>query len=64
MPKYEPPREDGLKGYVVTVSNWGKVVAHVTYAKTALSARHAILGRPRPGVYITNVRRKLEDESD
>ena len=57
--KYEPVREDGTKGYVVTMSDWGKRREYEVYAKDAPSARHRALGRPRTGVYILGVKRKL-----
>ena len=57
--KYEPARVDGTKGYIVTMSDWGKRREREVYAKDAPSARFRVLPRRMVGVYIIGVKRKL-----
>jgi hypothetical protein len=62
MAKYEPPRDDGKKGYVVTIWDWGKTYTRTVYAKDAADARSMSDPR-RLASHVKSVRRKLADES-
>jgi hypothetical protein len=57
MPKYAPPREDGLKPYVVDVWEWGHGRQTLVYAVNAADARYQACGRSRPGIYAKSTRR-------
>jgi hypothetical protein len=54
---YAPPRENGDAPYVVYYNDWATSRVKVVYARDAHSARYEAVGRRRPGVYVTRVRR-------
>lgn len=47
MAKYAPAREDGLKPYVVEVSEWGRKRETVVYAAKSNDATYQAVGRSR-----------------
>lgn len=47
MPKFAPAREDGLKPWHVTISEWGKQRTHIEWAEDARSAEYQAVGRMR-----------------
>lgn len=46
-PKYAPAREDGLKPWHATISEWGKERTKIVYAESAAYARHEAVGGMR-----------------
>ena len=59
MPKFAPPREDGLKPWHVTIREWGREYARIEYAATAAGARYNAIGRQR---YVTATARRATPE--
>lgn len=47
MPKYAPPNADGLKPWLVTVSEWGRKTTRVIYAESNSAAVYEAKGRMR-----------------
>ena len=58
--KYAPAREDGMKPYHVTISEWGQQYEKIIYAATTDDAKYKAVGRMR---YIAaRVRRATPDD--
>lgn len=47
MSKYAPRNEDGLKPWVVTISEWGRKSDRIVYADTGAQAKYQTCGRMR-----------------
>jgi hypothetical protein len=45
MSKYAPPNDEGLKPWVVTVSDFGRKYVRIIYAETSAAAKYAAVGR-------------------
>lgn len=46
-PKYAPPREDGLKPWHVTISEWGHRRERIEWADSRTQAEYQAVGRMR-----------------
>jgi hypothetical protein len=47
MAKYAPPREDGLKPWLVVISSFGSKMERIIYAETRAQAEYDAKGRMR-----------------
>lgn len=47
MPKYAPPDDNGLKPWVVTISEWGRKSDQIVYAETSAQAKYRMCGGMR-----------------
>jgi hypothetical protein len=57
--RYAPPRDDGLKPWVVERAEWGRRTERVVYAETRSAAEYEVKGRQR---YVTARGRRATSE--